>query len=73
MLFFLNIIGDQIVHQFFRHFLDILPQVFSPEHLFPLLIDNLPLPVHDVIIFEEVFTNIEVLSFHSFLSVFDGF
>ena len=35
-------------------------------------VDHLPLLVHDVVVFQEVFADIEVVAFHPLLGLFDG-
>lgn len=60
------------VHHVFEHLAQRRRQVVTPENLFSLTIDHLPLLVHDVIVFQEMLSDIEVLCFHAFLGVLYG-
>ena len=59
------------VDDVFDHSVDGGGQVFSIEHLLPLLIDDAALGVHHVVIFQNILTDLEIAALHRFLRVFN--
>ena len=47
-------------------------RVIAAQDLAALGVDHLPLLVHDVIVFQEVFADVEVVAFHPLLGLLDG-
>ncbi len=67
--------GDRqygIVDQIFHHFHDVLLQIFTEQDLAALIVDDLSLLVHNVVVLQNVFTDLKVAAFNLFLSVFNG-
>ena len=46
--------------------------IFGFHQLLTLLINNLTLVIHNIIIFQQIFTDIKVALFHLLLSLFQG-
>ena len=51
---------------------EILAQTLTRKYLFPLPVDHFPLLVHDIVIIEEVFPDLEVLAFNLSLGILNG-
>ena len=62
---------DLAVDDVFHHTVDGRGKVLSVEHLLALLIDDAALGVHDVIVLQNIFTDLEIAAFDGFLGVFD--
>ena len=64
------------IHRPFHHSADhgndAVPQVFAVQHTFSFAVDDLSLFIHDLVIFQEVFTDGKVVALHLFLGVFNG-
>ena len=71
MAFFIDILRDDPFDHFFDHLLHIFPERLSLEDLFTLLVDHFSLAVHDVIVFEQVLADIEILSLDTLLGILD--
>ena len=63
-----HMVADGGVHHVQHGFLD----VHAVQHLTALGIDDLPLLVHHVVVFQNGLTGLEVAAFHGGLGIFDG-
>ena len=63
--------NNNVVDQIIQHFHDIWLDIFSEQNLTALIVDNFSLLVHNVIILENVFSDLEVTAFYFFLRIFD--
>ena len=54
-----------------HHRLDIPAQILAVKHLTALLVDDLPLDVHHVVVFQHALTRLIVAALHGLLRVFD--
>ena len=74
------VIRDRAAHKNIQHrFKNTLPHGknlvvygFAVQNLLALLIDNLTLPVHHIIIFQNIFAVVKILALHFFLGVFNS-
>ncbi len=64
--------ADGFFCQVSHHAADIIPKVFSHQDPLPLGVDDLSLFVHDIVVFQDIFSDGEVLAFHPLLSIFNG-
>ncbi len=62
-------LGDQDVLDQLKN---LLGHILAREHAATQIVDGLALLVHDVVVFQKVFANFEVLPFDPFLGAFDG-
>ncbi len=69
--FLIDILRNDPFDHLFDHLLDIFPERLSLEDLFALFVDDLPLAVHDVVIFQQVLADIEILPLDTLLGIFD--
>ena len=69
--FLIHILRNDPLDHLFDHLLDIFPERLSLEDLFALFVDDLPLAVHDVVIFQQVLADIEILPLDTLLGVLD--
>ena len=61
------------VYNLFYHFHDVFAQICFCQDFFTLSVNNFTLLVHNVVIFQNVFTNVKVTTFNFLLRIFDGF
>ena len=54
------------------HAADGAGQIFTIKHLTALSIDDLTLGIHDIVVFQNALTRLEMTAFHSFLCIFNG-
>jgi len=71
MSFLVDILREHLFDHLFDHLVHIVPQRFTLEDLFSLFVNHLPLAVHDIVIFQEMLSDIEILPLDSLLSIFD--
>ena len=67
-------IGEQLqaaVGQFADHKENILAQIFAVQDLAPLPVNDFPLLIHHVIVFQHMFTGIEMMRFDLLLRLLD--
>jgi len=64
--------GERRFHQAPHHVVDIFREVLASEDSATMLVDNLALLVHHVVVFEQLFADLEVVSFDLLLRVGDG-
>ena len=53
------------------HLIDVLAQILTVEHLAALIIDDIALLVHNVVVFQDTLTGLEVTAFDGLLSLLD--
>ena len=56
-----------------NHAHDAVTEVFAVEYTFSFAVDNFTLFVHNLVVFQQMFTNGKVIAFYFLLSIFDGF
>ena len=61
-------VGDGGVH----HVQDGFLQILAVQDLLALVVDDLPLLVHHVVVFQNGLTGLEVAALHGGLGIFDG-
>ena len=71
MAFLIDILRNDPFDHLFEHLLHIFPERLSLEDLFALFVDDLPLAVHDVVIFQQVLADIEILPLDTLLGILD--
>ena len=59
--------GNEVVD----HLIDVLAQILAVEHLTALIIDDIALLVHNVVVFQDTLTGLEVAAFDGLLSLLD--
>ena len=64
--------GDHVVDNFMAHVDHGLMQFFCAHQILALLIDDLALVIHDIVVLQQVLTNVEVAGFNLRLGFFDG-
>ena len=60
------------VHDGMDHGNDAVTQVFPIQHAFSFAVNDFSLFIHDLVIFQQLFTDGKVVAFHFFLGTFDG-
>ena len=60
-------LGDRVAH----HALDILSDILAVEHLAALIIDDIALLVHNIVVFQNALTGLEVAAFNGLLSLLE--
>ena len=65
-------VGHRGAHELLQHAADLALQVLAVQHLPSLAVDDLALLVHDVVVFQDVLTGLEVAAFNGFLGLLDG-
>ena len=63
---------NQVINNIFNHVHDNRLEIFFLQSLAALLVNYLPLLVHDIVVFDKLLANVEVLSFHFLLGSFYG-
>ena len=69
---FRTIDEEEFVQAIFDHLVDALFEAFSLQDLFSERVDLRPLLVHDVIVLDKVFPDIEVVGLDPFLGILDS-
>lgn len=54
------------------HLIDILAQILAVEHLAALIIDDIALLVHNIVVFQNALTGLEVAAFNGLLGLLDS-
>ena len=62
-----DIARDRVV----QHFHDVVVDVFAVQNHAAFFVDGLTLQIHDVVVFQDVFTHLEVAAFKTLLRGFD--
>ena len=63
---------NQVIDDIFNHVQDNRLEIFFLQSLAALFVDYFPLLVHDIVVFDKLLANVEVLCFHFLLGVLYG-
>ena len=61
-----------VAYRVVHHAKEALPDLVSGQDLFALGVDDLALLVHDIIVFDQMLANVEVMGLDLLLGIFDG-
>ena len=62
---------DEPLSRLFDHAENIFGHVGGFQHRLPMLVDHLPLFVHDIVIFQQMFADLEIVAFNLLLGIFN--